>query len=163
MASRPELLRIARRLRNASGHYRALQVAVGQFGEDFDQAAWRQSFESDEADQINRVMQVTGDFEHLTNNLIEVLKAGARNADLVEGRRPRAEGAIDAIHRDGGLSARQVELLGRLYIMRGRLQHASPDVRAEEVRGYVLLLLDRFPKLFRDIIDWLAKHGLVAR
>jgi hypothetical protein len=159
---RLEVLRIARRLRNASNQYRALQVASAAFGEGFGKVAWQESFESEEADEINRVMQVVGDFEHLVNNLIETLKAGARIANLIEGRRPPAAAVIEAVHDDDGLSAHQVELLSRLYIVRSRLQHASPDGAPGEVREYVLLLLNSFPNLMRSIVSWLATHGVVV-
>jgi hypothetical protein len=35
---------------------------------------------------------------------------------------------------DGGLTEAQAALLNELYILEGRLEHASPDVEAEEVR-----------------------------
>lgn len=108
---------------------------------------------------MNRTLKVVGGYEHLVNNLVELLRAGARLAGLVQGRRPRAEDCLDAIHANGGLTGPQVELLGRLYLVRGRLGHASPDVTAEEVRAHVLLLVEHLPRLTRSSVDWLKRHG----
>jgi hypothetical protein len=160
MATKVELLRLAHRLRNMRAQRRALELAIARFGDDFDPNAWEATFTSGNPDDVNRALQVTGGYEHLVNNLVELLKAGARSSGIVSGRRPRAEDCLDAIGEDGGLSKDQVDLLGRLYLVRGRLGHASLDVTAGEVREHVLLLLGSLPALIRNTVAWLKGHGM---
>ena len=61
---------------------------------------------------------------------------------------------------DGGLADLQVALLNDLYVLEGRLEHASPDVDAEEVRKAVERLRESLPGLIESARDWLAGHGL---
>jgi len=51
-----------------------------------------------------------------------------------ESTRPHAEQVFKALAADKGLAAAQATLLNELYILEGRLEHASPDVDADEVR-----------------------------
>src|ERR1022692_2495907 len=53
-----------------------------------------------------------------------------------------------------------VEILNGLYILEGRLEHASPDVDAEEVRYAVERLREAFPELVESARAWLHRHGV---
>jgi len=61
---------------------------------------------------------------------------------------------------DGGLTAEQVALLNESYVLEGRLEHASPDVDAEEVREHVERLREELPGLIEGIHTWLKSYGI---
>ena len=84
-------------------------------------------------------MVVTGDHSAVLNAYVEILKAsaGARLIGLLPYRRPHASQVFEAVVADDGLTEAQATLLKELYVLEGRLEHASPDVNAEEVRAAV--------------------------
>jgi hypothetical protein len=46
-------------------------------------------------------------------------------------------------------------------VLEGRLEHASPDVDADEVREYVERLREELPALIESIRTWLKSYGIV--
>jgi len=58
------------------------------------------------------------------------------------------------------LDAGQAVMLNELYVLEGRLEHASPDVDAEEVRAAVERLREALPGLIESTVSWLGRHGL---
>ncbi|MGH2903355.1 MAG: hypothetical protein ACRDK7_07215 [Solirubrobacteraceae bacterium] len=95
----------------------------------------------------------------------EILKAsaGARLIGLLSHRRPHASQVFEALVGDGGLSKEQATLLDELYVLEGRLEHASPDVDAEEVRVAVERLRAALPGLVKSAHSWLDRHGIELR
>lgn len=93
---------------------------------------------------------------------VEILKAaaGSRLIGLLPHRRPHAEQVFQALLADDGLSKAQVEILNGLYILEGRLEHASPDVDAEEVRDAIVQLREALPELVESARAWLERHGV---
>lgn len=75
-------------------------------------------------------------------------------------RRPHADQVIEAVRRDGGLTKGQAALLSELYVLEGRLEHASPDVDADEVREAIERLRTALPTLIDNARAWLARHGI---
>jgi hypothetical protein len=61
------------------------------------------------------------------------------------------------------LAAEQAALLNELYVLEGRLEHASPDVDAEEVRVAVERLRAALPELVKSVHSWLDRHGIELR
>jgi hypothetical protein len=51
-------------------------------------------------------------------------------------------------------------LLNESYVLEGRLEHASPDVDAEEVREHVERLREELPDLIESIHTWLKSYGI---
>jgi hypothetical protein len=51
-------------------------------------------------------------------------------------------------------------LLNEIYVLEGRLEHASPDVDAEEVRAAVERLRQALPGLIDSTHTWLRRHGI---
>lgn len=88
---------------------------------------------------------------------------GSRLIGLLPHRRPHAEQVFNAVADDGGLTADQAALLNELYGLEGRLEHASPDVDAEEVRVAVERLRDALPGLIDGVRAWLERHGVELR
>lgn len=64
---------------------------------------------------------------------------------------------------DRGLSKDQAALLNEIYVLEGRLEHASPDVDAEEVRVAVERLRQALPRLVDSTHAWLRRHGIELR
>jgi hypothetical protein len=162
-ALRAEQARIARFFETINKHRRALDLAIEEgFDGQLDAAEWRRAFESSEPRDANRTMVVTGDHSAILNAYVEVLRAsaGARLIGLLPHRRPHAAQVFDSIRDDGGLDPEQVALLNEVYVLEGRLEHASPDVDAEEVRDAVERLRRALPSLIRSAIGWLAAHGV---
>ncbi len=107
-------------------------------------------------------MVVTGDHSAVLNGYVEILKAsaGSRLIGLLPHRRPHAEQTFEALVADGGLTEDQAALLNEIYVLEGRLEHASPDVDAEEVRDAVERLRQALPGLIESACVWLRSHGV---
>ena len=152
-AQRAEQARLARFFVAIDKHRKALDLAIAEdFGGELDPAEWRRAFESAEPHDANRTMVVTGDHS-----------AGSRLIGLLPYRRPHAEQAFEALLADGGVSKDQAALLNEIYVLEGRLEHASPDVDAEEVRDAVERLRKALPSLIDSTRAWLDRHGVELR
>ncbi len=156
-----ELDRMNSKLERLAAQRKALRQAIKQFGEDFDAKTWTKAFDSPDAEDINRVFTVTGGYLALVNNTAEAIKTGAELAGL----QPTPSllglpGIIDAIRADGGFTDQQARTFIELYRTRNRLQHASPDIDADEVRTQVRLLLNHLPQFVKSYLAWLAEHGI---
>ena len=161
-----ERARLGRFFQAVNKHRKALDLAIEEdFGGKLDPDEWRSAFESIEPRDANRTMVVTGDHSAVLNAYVEILKAsaGARLIGLLPHRRPHAEQVFKALVTDGGLTEDQAALLNELYVLEGRLEHASPDVDAEEVRYAVERLRKALPELIESTRTWLARHGVELR
>ncbi len=158
-----ERARLARFFETINKHRKALDLAIEEaFGGELDPVEWRNAFESPEPHDANRTMVVTGDHSAILNAYVEILKAsaGSRLLGLLPHRRPHADQAIEAVCADGGLTKKQAVLLNELYVLEGRLEHASPDIDATEVGEAVERLRSALPALVNDLRIWLSGHGV---
>lgn len=158
-----EQARLARFFETINKHRKALDLAIEQnFGGTLDAAEWRRAFESTEPQDANRTMVVTGDCSAMLNAYVEILKAsaGSRLIGLLPHRRPHAQQTFEAVAADGGLTADQAALLNDLHLLEGRLEHASPDIDADDVRDAVQRLRDALPGLIQSTRSWLHRHGV---
>jgi hypothetical protein len=161
-----EQARLARFFQIINKHRKALNMAIDEnFAGRLDPAEWRRAFQSDEPRDANRTMVVTGDHSAVLNAYIEILKAaaGSRLIGLVPHRRPHADQVIQALVVDRGLNREQAALLNEVYVLEGRLEHASPDVDAEEVRAAVERLRQALPGLIDSTHKWLRRYGMELR
>lgn len=161
-----EQARVGRFCQTIHKHRKALDLAIEQdFDGELDPVEWRRAFESIEPRDANRTMVVTGDHSAMLNSYVEILRtsAGSRLLGLLPHRRPHAEQVFKTVADDGGLTASQAALLGELYVLEGRLEHASPDVDAEEVRVAVQRLREALPGLIDSARAWLERHGVELR
>jgi hypothetical protein len=158
-----EQARLARFFQSINKHRKALDLAIEQdFGGILDPAEWRSAFDSIEPQDANRTMVVTGDHSAMLNAYVEILRAsaGSRLIGLLPHRRPHAEQVFKALTADKGLTEAQATLLNELYVLEGRLEHASPDVDADEVREAVERLRQALPGLIESAHTWLGRHGI---
>jgi uncharacterized protein YutE (UPF0331/DUF86 family) len=163
---RVEQARLARYLETINKHRKALDLAIEEnFGGKLDPAEWRRAFESSDPRDANRTMVVTGDHSAVVNAYVEILKAsaGARLLGLLPHRRPHADKVFEALAKEGVLTKEQVALLDDVYALEGRLEHASPDVDAEEVLSAVERFHEALPSLIEQTIDWLRDCGIEFR
>lgn len=129
----------------------------------FDRVRWIEAFESGAPADIVAVKAVTGLYEGLVNHLVEMLHVAAklRGLDVARReRRPTGPELFAAVAADGGLTDKQVEVLGRLYGVRNELQHASPGIEGGEVHDAVVLLTKTLGRFVRSYLGWLQRHGI---
>ena len=165
-ALKVEQARLARLFQSINKHHNALDLAIADdFGGTLDPAEWRSAFESIEPRDANRTMVVTGDHSAMLNAYVEILRAsaGSRLIGLLPHRRPHAEQVFKALAADKGLTEAQGTLLNELYVLEGRLEHASPDVDADEVRDGIERLRQALPNLIESTRTWLDRHGIELR
>lgn len=162
-----EQARLGRFFEAINKHRKALDLAIeeGFAAEKLDPAEWRVAFDSIEPRDANRTMVVTADHSAVLNAYVEILRAsaGARLIGLLPHRRPHASQVFEAVVADDGLTKAQATLLNELYVLEGRLEHASPDVDAEEVRAAVERLRQALPGLIDGTHAWLRRHGVELR
>lgn len=161
-----EQARLTRFFETIVKNRKALDLAIEEnFGGALVPGEWRSAFESAEPHDANRTMVVTGDHSAILNAYVEILKAsaGSRLVGLVPHRRPHAEQVFEALVADGGLAKEQVAMLNEVYALEGRLEHASPDVDAEEVRNAIERLRKALPSLIDSTRTWLRRHGIEFR
>lgn len=107
-------------------------------------------------------MVVTGDHSAVLNAYVEILKAsaGSRLVGLLPYRRPHAAQTFEALVADDCLTAVQAAELNFAYAIEGRLEHASPDVDASEVREAIERLRRVLPGLVEAVLVWLERHDV---
>jgi hypothetical protein len=162
-ALQAEEARLARLCKSIRKHRAGLDFAVEEsFGGELDRKAWREAFESSDPHDTIRTMAVTGSYSAIVNASVEILKtaAGSRLIGLLPHRRPHADQVFAEVQNDGGLTAKQISLLNESYVLEGRLEHASPDVDAEEVREQVERFRAELPRLIESIHTWLKSYGI---
>lgn len=158
-----EQARLARFFQTINKHRKVLDLAIAEdFGGTLDPVQWRQAFESTAPRDANRTMVVTGDCSAMLNAYVEILKAsaGSRLIGLLPHRRPHAQQTFEAVTADAGLTADQAALLNELYVLEGRLEHASPDVDADDIRAAIERLRDALPALIESAQTWLRRHNI---
>jgi len=155
-----EIDRAARRLISMNAQRKALELALGPFDPDFDLGAWTKTFESFEPDDLNEINTVVAAYDSVVMNLTEVIKTGTQLAGPWPKGKPRVESALRTAVADGGLTQKQADLIERLFVMRGRVSHASPDVRADEFREHIIELRTSIAALSTSVLGWLKRHGV---
>lgn len=153
--------RLARRVESLAVHHTGLEQAVsGLGGAHLDPREWRDVFDSHDPLDVVARNGLTGCYSTIVNNYVELLKTSAYMAGLTPHKRGHAKDVIDAVCADGGVTEDQADNLHQLFVFEGRLQHASPDVEADEVRDAVELLRAVAPDLLGALIAWLSRCGV---
>jgi hypothetical protein len=158
--------RIRQRLTRLSAQRKALQLAVARYADEegrFELARWTEAFDSPKPEIINQVVEVTGGYQMLVNHLVEMLRTGSKLAglDVLRGEHaPSGPDLIAAVRDDGCFTQKQAEVLTELYRTRNRLQHASPDIQADEVHEQVTVLLRSVPRLLTGFVTWMSRHDV---
>lgn len=158
---RAEEVRLTHRIESVEKHRVALEEAVKPFGgENLDSAAWHRAFHSSDPRDVVARNGLTGCYSAIVNNYVELLKTGSYLAGLTPHKRDHTGKTIDAVRDDGGITKGQAECLHQLFVFEGRIQHASPDIGADEVREAMELLRAEAPGLITAAVSWLASHEI---
>jgi hypothetical protein len=158
---RAEEARLIRRVESLEVHRAGLDHAIEPFGEKaLDPERWRNAFNSNDPADVVARNGVTGCYSAVINGYVELLKSGAHLVGLTPHKKDRAKNAIDHVRDAGGITEKQAQQIHELYVFEGRVQHASPDVNADEVREAVELLRGEGPGLIRSAIRWLESNGV---
>ncbi len=156
-----EQARLLRRIESLEAHRLGLDRAVEAFGENgVDPERWQRAFESTDPDDIVARNGLTGCYSALVNGYVELIKTGTYLAGLTAHRKGHAKDAIDLLHQHGGITEQQAEHLHVLFVFEGRVEHASPDISADEVREAVELLRSSAPALIESVVRWLGRDGV---
>ncbi len=155
-----EIDRAARRLISMNAQRKALELALRPFDPGFDFGAWTETFESFDPDDLNKINTVVAAYDSMVMNLTEVIKTGTHLTGLWPKGKPRVESALQTVVTDGGLTQKQADLIERLFVMRGRVSHASPDVRADEFRAHIIELQTSITALSTSVLSWLKRYDV---
>lgn len=162
--ARVQTARLAHRIESLAEHRVGLDQAVAAIsGRYLDPEIWRHVFDSHDPLDIVARNGLTGCYSTFVNNYIELLKTGVYLTGMASRKRSRAKETIDAVHQDGGITSEQAAHLHELFSFEGRVQHASPDIDADEVRKAVELLRAEVPNLIRSAVRWLESSGAYPR
>ncbi len=158
--ARVQTARLAQRIESLAEHRIGLDQAVAAIsGKHLDPETWRHVFDSHDPLDIVARNGLTGCYSTFVNNYIELLKTGAYLIGIASRKRSRTKETIDAVRQDGGITVEQASHLHELFSFEGRVQHASPDIDADEVREAVELLRAAAPDLIRSALTWLESSG----
>lgn len=127
-----------------------------------DPGSWAHAFLSNDPDDIVARNGLTGCYSALVNGYIELVKTGIYLAGLTPHKKSRAKDAIDLLHESGGVTEWQSEHLHVLFVFEGRVEHASPDISADEVREAVELLRRIVGELISSAVQWLGSNGVAV-
>jgi hypothetical protein len=159
--SRVQMARLAHRVESLVDHLTGVDQAVVMFGsEELEAEAWRTVFDSHDPLDIVARNGLTGCYSTFVNNYIELLKTGAYLAGLTPHKRGNAKDTIELALQDGVITQEQAEHLHELFVFEGRLQHASPDIDADEVRDTVEMLRAVAGGLIKSAAQWLERSGV---
>lgn len=160
---RAEQARLIRRIESLEAHRLGLDRAVEPFGGTaLEPERWRVAFCSSDPDDIVARNGLTGCYSALVNGYVEMIKTGIYLAGLAPRKKSRAKDAIDLLHTAGGITEKQSELLHLLFVFEGRVEHASPDISADEIREAVELLRANAADLIASAIRWLGDGGIAV-
>lgn len=156
-----EEARLIRRIQSLEIHRAGLDRAVEPFGgAKLDRQLWQQAFDSDDPGVVVARNGLTGCYSAVVNAYVEVLKAGAHLAGLTSHKRDHTREAIDRARDDGAITKQQAAYVHELFRFEGRVEHFSPDIRADEVREAVELLRAEASGLIEAAVIWLERHGV---
>lgn len=158
---RAEKARLIHRVESLEIHRVGLDRAIEPFGgKALDPEMWRRAFASSDPEDVVARNGLTGCYSAVINGYAELLKTGTYLAGLAPHKKSRTRDAIDRMREDGGITKGQAESLHDLFVFEGRVQHASPDVDADQIREAVELLRAEAPGLIRNAVLWFDRHGL---
>lgn len=150
-----------KRLESLEVHRAGLERAVEPFGgTKLKPDQWRRAFSSNDPDVVVARNGLTGCYSAIVNGYVELLKTGAHLAGLTPHKRDHTRNAIDLASEDGAITKEQAAHLHDLFKLEGRVEHASPDIRADEVREAIELLRADVADLIRSAVAWLERYDV---
>lgn len=162
-SSDPQRARIVKtkaleRISDIGRHLTALRVAMGEFGENFDLEPFRQSYNSQDPVELNRVKAVERGVDLLYNYIADLAAFGLELAGL-RGRRDEtnARRDLDALRDAGVLTREQTRRLQQLRELRRLLVHEYATATAEQVHESAQILIAELSSFSNAYRDWIRR------
>lgn len=127
-----------------------------------DPLKWQRAFRSTDPDDIVARNGLTGCYSAFINGYVELIKSGAYLAGLTPHKKHHTKDSIDLVCENGGITEEQAALLHSLFVLEGRVEHASPDIAADEVRDAVELLRRNSDALITSAVRWLGGESVAV-
>lgn len=146
------------RITDVNRHLVALRVAMGEFGEDFDLAAFRQGYDSQDPVELNRVKAVERGVDLLFNYIADLTRFGLELAEL-RGRHDETNTRrdLDALQQAGVLTREQTRRLQRLRELRRLLVHEYATATAEQIHESAQILIEELVPFSNAYRDWIRR------
>ncbi|MGI8557349.1 MAG: hypothetical protein ACR2ND_03400 [Solirubrobacteraceae bacterium] len=139
-------------------HLIALRVAMGEFGEDFDLAAFERAYDSDDPAELNRVKAVERGVDQLYNYIAELAAFGLELAEVRDRRQAtNARLDINALRRIGVIGAQHAKRLQRLRELRRQLVHEYASATAQQVHEAARIIASEFVPFYESYRNWIAR------
>ncbi|WP_445152768.1 hypothetical protein [Baekduia sp. Peel2402] len=166
-ATDPERARILKqkihdRLTDVRRRLTALRTAMARFGEDFDQDAFVNAYNSDDPDALNLVMAVERGVDQLYNYMADLASFGLELATLrARDAALNARRDFDHLRRVKVLSGERTADIQRLRELRRLLVHEYAQATAVQVHEAAGITSRVVPIFFNAYRDWI-KTGFVV-
>jgi uncharacterized protein YutE (UPF0331/DUF86 family) len=150
--------KIRDRVSDVRRHLIALRTAMAEFGEDFEQDAFRKAYASEDPVELNHVKAVERGVDQLYNYVAELAAFGLELAEIRARRdETNARRDLDALHRAGVLSGELTRRLQRLRELRRMLIHEYATATAEEVHESAVIVADNFSAFYSAYREWIKR------
>jgi uncharacterized protein YutE (UPF0331/DUF86 family) len=144
------------RVSDVRRHLIALRTAMAEFGEDFDRAAFRAAYDSEDPVELNRVKAVERGVDQLYNYIAELSAFGLELATVRKRHdETNARRDLDSLRTSGVLAAERVRRLQRLRELRRLLVHEYANATADQVHEAARIVADEFPRFYNAYRDWI--------
>lgn len=150
--------KIRDRVGDVRRHLIALRVAMAEFGEDFDLAAFQAAYDSHDPVELNRVKAVERGVDQLYNYVAELVAFGLELAEVrARGDATNARVDLDALVRIGVIGPERGRRLQRLRELRRQLVHEYATATAEQVHEAARIIASEFVAFYDAYRDWIAR------
>src|SRR5215212_1707004 len=149
--------KIRDRVTDVRRHLVALRTAMAEFGEDFDLAAFRTAYASEDPVALNRVKAVERGVDQLYNYVVELAAFGLELAEI----RPRdadlnARRDLQSLRRIGVIGSERAQRLERLRELRRLLVHEYATATADQVHEAARIIAAEFVPFYDAYRAWIA-------
>lgn len=160
-ASDPERARalkrkVLQRLKDVTRHYRALEAAMEEFGEQFDRKEFVRAADSDDPAALNRVKAIERGLDQLFNYVAELSAIGLELAGVRQPQdEPNARGDLRRMRELEVLAHQLCDQLVRVAGIRNRMVHDYVGLAGADVHEAVRLLHRGLPGFVSGYQEWL--------
>jgi uncharacterized protein YutE (UPF0331/DUF86 family) len=150
--------RIRDRVSDVRRHLVALRTAMAEFGDDFELAAFKTAYDSDDPVLLNRVKAVERGVDQLYNYIVELAAFGLELAEIRKRQDDtNARLDIDALARIGVLGSQRARRLQRLRELRRELVHEYASATAEQVHEAARIVAAEFLQFYEAYRKWIER------
>jgi uncharacterized protein YutE (UPF0331/DUF86 family) len=139
----------------------ALESAMEEFGDDFELAQFKRSFErKPDIKAYNNVQAVERAFARVQNYIVQLAESGSMLAGLglANSHDGSAARALNALRDAGVISANLAKILKRTQKARSEIEHDYVAVKAGKVHEAVELLVAAAPAFIGPYTTWIEPY-----